>query len=33
MMRQAIAKATPAVTAAITEPLTEGQLQVLYSLR
>ena len=33
MMRQAIAKATPAVTAAITEPLTEDQLQVLYSLR
>ena len=33
MMRQAIAKATPAVSAAVTEPLTEGQLQALYSLR
>ena len=33
MMRQAIAKATPAVSAAVTEPLTEDQIQALYSLR
>lgn len=32
MMRQAINAATPAINAA-TEPLTEDQLQTLYSLR
>ena len=33
MMRQAIAKATPAISATVTEPLTHDQVQALYSLR
>jgi integrase len=33
MMRQAINAATPAINTAATEPLTEDQLQTLYSLR
>jgi site-specific recombinase XerD len=33
MMRQAISKATPATGTPVTEPLTEDQLQALYSLR
>ena len=33
MMRQAINAATPAIDAHTTDPLTEGQLQTLYSLR
>src|SRR6476646_1863137 len=33
MMRQAINAATPAINIAATEPLTEDQLQTLYSLR
>ena len=33
MMREAINAATPAINAAATEPLTEGQLHALYSLR
>jgi integrase/recombinase XerD len=33
MMRQAIAKATPAIDGPVTEPLTEDQFQALYSLR
>jgi len=33
MMRQAISKATPAICDSLTEPLTEDQLQALYSLR
>jgi integrase len=33
MMRQAINAATPAISTAATEPLTENQLQTLYSLR
>ncbi|WP_264000788.1 tyrosine-type recombinase/integrase [Mycobacterium intermedium] len=33
MMRQAINAATPAINPADTEPLTEDQLQTLYSLR
>ena len=33
MMRQAINAATPAITTAATEPLTDDQLQTLYSLR
>jgi integrase/recombinase XerD len=33
MMRQAITKATPAISIPVTEPLTEDKLQALYSLR
>jgi integrase/recombinase XerD len=33
MMRQAITKATPAINVPVTDPLTEDQLQALYSLR
>ena len=33
MMRQAINAATAAINTAATEPLTEDQLQTLYSLR
>ncbi len=33
MMRQAISKATPAISTPVTDPLTEDQLQALYSLR
>jgi integrase/recombinase XerD len=33
MMRQAISKATPAISTPATGPLTEDQLQALYSLR
>jgi hypothetical protein len=33
MMRQAITKATPAISVPVTDPLTEEKLQVLYSLR
>jgi len=33
MMRQAITKATPAISVPITDPLTEDKLQALYSLR
>jgi hypothetical protein len=33
MMRQAITKATPAISVPATEPLTEDKLQALYSLR
>ena len=33
MMRQAINAATPAINARTTDPLTEDQLQTLYSLR
>ena len=33
MMRQAISKATPAISVPVTEPLTEDKLQALYSLR
>jgi integrase/recombinase XerD len=33
MMRQAISKATPAINAPVTDPLTEDKLKALYSLR
>jgi hypothetical protein len=33
MMRQAISKATPAISIPVTDPLTEDKLQALYSLR
>jgi hypothetical protein len=33
MMRQAISKATPAISVPVTDPLTEDKLQALYSLR
>ncbi len=33
MMRQAISKATPAISVPVTDPLTEEKLQALYSLR
>jgi len=33
MMRQAISKATPAINAAVADPLTEDKMQALYSLR
>jgi hypothetical protein len=33
MMRQAISKATPAISTPVADPLTEDQLQALYSLR
>jgi hypothetical protein len=32
-MRQAITKATPAISVPVTDPLTEDKLQALYSLR
>jgi integrase/recombinase XerD len=33
MMRQAIIKATPAISVPVTDPLTEDKLQALHSLR
>jgi hypothetical protein len=30
MMREAISKATPAISTPVTDPLTENQLQALY---